>query len=50
MSGLAVSPLVNSARTDSPACCDLAGSTPPPPKLNIRKKAAPPDAQQTFKF
>jgi putative SOS response-associated peptidase YedK len=50
MSALAVSTLVNSARIDTPACCDPAGA-PPPPKLTIRrKKPSPPDSQQTFGF
>jgi putative SOS response-associated peptidase YedK len=53
MSALAVSALVNSARTDSPACCEPAGSSPsvPPGKLTIRRKEPPPpDVQQTFGF
>lgn len=51
MSARAVSPLVNSARIDSPACCDPAGPSRPPAKLTVRRgKSAPPDGQQTFGF
>jgi putative SOS response-associated peptidase YedK len=53
MAALEVSPVVNSAKTDSPDCCAPAGSQPidPPPKLTITRKPSPSaDAQQTFSF